>query len=327
VTGADGTVPTDAEEAYDALRAGVGLHVLRRDVVRATGADAASYLQGQCSQDVEALGRGRSADALLLSPQGKVEVYLRVTRMDEDEFVLDTDRGFGPAVVERLERFRLRVAVEFEMLDWECMALRGPGAAAAVVGSAPLVVPVEWPGLSGVDLLGPRTGAGVGEWVADRVTRCPDEVWEAARIEAGVPVNGRELVAGTIAAEVGLVDRAVSFTKGCFTGQELVARLDARGSNVARRLCGVVIGGEAGRDGRDGSVEPLVGAAVWTQDGEHEVGRLSSVAWSPGLRAVVALATLHRRVTPPAAVGVALPGADGPRVPAEAVELPMVAPR
>ncbi len=322
-----GTDPTDAEAAYDALRTGVGLHVLRRDVVQATGADAASYLQGQCSQDVEALGRGQSADALLLSPQGKVEVYLRVTRMDEDEFVLDTDRGFGAAMVERLGRFRLRVAVQFEPLDWESVALRGPGAASAVVGTPPLVVPVDWPGLGGVDLLGPRTGVGMGTWVSDQVTRCPDEAWEAARIEAGVPVNGREVVAGTIAAEVGLVDRAVSFTKGCFTGQELVARLDARGSNVARRLCGVVVGGQAGRAARDGSVDPLVGAPVWTQDGEHEVGRLSSVAWSPGHQAVVALATLHRRVTPPAAVGVAVHGADGPRTRADAVVLPMVPPR
>jgi folate-binding protein YgfZ len=299
-------------------------------VVRATGADATSYLQGQCSQDVEALGRGQSADALLLSPQGKVDVYLRVTRTGDDEFVLDTDPGFRGAMVERLERFRLRMAVEFEPLDWECVALRGPDAASAVVGAPPLVIPVEWPGLSGVDLLGPRPKGGIGAWVTDRVTRCPDEAWEAARIEAGVPVNGRELVAGTIAAEVGLVDRAVSFTKGCFTGQELVARLDARGSNVARRLCGVVIGGRAGSDvraTRDGSLEPLVGAPVWTEDGGHEVGRLSSVAWSPGLQAVVALATLHRRVTLPATVGVGLSGVDGgPRTAAQAVELPLVPP-
>ncbi len=91
----------------------------------------------------------------------------------------------------------------------------------------------------------------------------------------------------TIAAEVGLVDRTVSFTKGCFTGQELVARLDARGSNVARRLRGLVVAGSA---------RPPVGAAVWTLDGEHEVGSLTSVAWSGHLGATVALATLHRRV-------------------------------
>ena len=75
--------------------------------------------------------------------------------------------------------------------------------------------------------------------------------WEAARIEAGVPVGGREVTESTIAAEVGLVDRTVSFTKGCFTGQELVARLDARGSKVARRLWGLVVAavGPADRSG------------------------------------------------------------------------------
>jgi folate-binding protein YgfZ len=326
VTGTDGSgTPDPVASAYDALRTGVGVHPLRRDVVRMTGADATSYLQGQCSQDVEALGPGRSADALLLSPQGKVEVYLRVTRVDDNEFVLDTDEGFGSVMVDRLERFRLRVAVAVEPLSWACVAVRGPGATEAVTGSPALVVPAAWPGLTGVDLLGPWPGAGVGAWVAEGAVPCPDEAWEPARIEAGLPVNGRELVVGTIAAEVGLVDRAVSFTKGCFTGQELVARLDARGSNVARRLCGVVIEGPIGRNAPDAPSAALVGAPVWTVDGEHEVGRLSSVAWSPGRRAVVALATLHRRVTPPEAVDVELPAVQGgSRVRAEAVELPFV---
>ena len=326
MTGTDWSgTPDPVAAAYDALRTGVGLHQLRRDVVRMTGADAASFLQGQCSQDVEALGPAGAADALLLSPQGKVEVYLRVTRVDDNEFVLDTDEGFGAAMVDRLERFRLRVAVAFEPLSWACVAVRGPGAAEAVTGSPALVVPVAWPGLNGVDLLGPRPEGGVGAWVAEGAVPCPDEAWEPARIEAGVPVNGRELVVGTIAAEVGLVDRAVSLTKGCFTGQELVARLDARGSNVARRLCGVVIGGPGDRTAPDGRLATLVGAPVWTVDGEHEVGRLSSVAWSPGRRAVVALATLHRRIAPPAAVDVELPAVDGgSRARAEAVELPLV---
>ena len=102
-------------------------------------------------------------------------------------------------------------------------------------------------------------------------------------------MGGREVLASTIAAEVGLVERTVSFTKGCFTGQELVARLDARGSNVARHLRGLVVPG-GGR--------PPVGATVWTSDGNHEVGTLSSVAYSGRLGATVALATLHRRVGP-----------------------------
>ena len=143
--------------------------------------------------------------------------------------------------------------------------------------------------------------------------RCDPDTWESARIAAGVPLGGREVTGSTIAAEAGLVDRTVSFTKGCFTGQELVARLDARGSNVARHLRGVVV---------SGATRPPVGAAVWTADGAHEVGALSSVAWSASLGATVALATLQRRVVPPAPVVLRW---DGHEAAAEARPLPLTA--
>jgi tRNA-modifying protein YgfZ len=287
-------------QEYQALHSSAAVHLLPRDVLRVDGVDAESYLQGQCSQDVGDLEEGRSVDALLLSPQGKIDALVRITGAGDDGFVIDTDAGFGSVVATRLERFKLRVKVRIDPLDWTCVAVRGPdsAAAAAAVGRPDRVIPVEWPGLSGIDLLGPSPSGGLSAWVGDEVVRCGDEAWEAARIHAGVPVNGREVVAGAIAAEVGLVDRTVSFTKGCFTGQELVARLDARGSNVARRLCGVVI---------EEVSPPLsvpVGASVLTADGEHEVGTLSSVAYSPSLKGPIALARLHRRVTPPEAVTV-----------------------
>ncbi len=316
-------VEADADAAYDALHTSAAVILLPRDVIRVSGLDAASYLQGQCSQDVAALTDGSSMESLLLSPQGKVEVYLRMTRESDNQFLLDTDGGSGPAMVARLERFRLRTKVEFESLDWVCAAVRGPQAATAVRGHPDRVLPVSWADLDGVDLLGPRPVGGLEEWVEDSVIHCPEGVWEAARIEAGIPRNGRELIEGTIAAEAGLVERTVSFTKGCFTGQELVARLDARGSNVARRLRAVVIPDD------DRSAEPavaaLVGAAVLTADGEHEVGYLSSVARSPGLGTMVALATLHRRVEPPAPVVVASTHADGTtsQLGAEAMALPL----
>ena len=295
---------------YDALRSSVGVHRLDRDVVRVWGPDATTYLQGQCSQDVASLGIGATADALLLTPQGKVEVFMRVTRLGDDEFVIDTDRGFGAVLTARLLRFRLRVKVEIEDLPWTCLALRGPGAADSIAHPPELVLPVEWPGFTGFDLLGPDGSDVDGTWVDATVVRCRDEAWGAARIESGVPVNGRELVEGTIAAEAGLVDRTVSFTKGCFTGQELVARLDARGSKVARRLCGVVV--DVGDP--PGSLPPPVGATVSTVEGHEESGRLSSVAWSPRLGATVALATVHRRIVPPETVEVAWEAEGSTRV-------------
>jgi folate-binding protein YgfZ len=222
--------------------------------------------------------------------------------------------------------------------------VRGPESAERVVGRPALTLPVAWPGLAGVDLLGPPPPEGALSWISEQTIHCDAGAWEAARIEAGIPVNGREILDGTIAAEVGLVDRTVSFTKGCFTGQELVARLDSRGSNVARRLCSVVFASGAGvgagvgggvsvgaderdeRDERAGSAGAgLVGASVFTADGHHEVGHLTSAAWSPRSEGIVALSTLHRRVTPPEPVSVHWSDGGGEhQAVAEARPLPMI---
>jgi folate-binding protein YgfZ len=320
VTGVGPSSPV--ADQYAAVRSGAAVHVLQRDVLSVTGADAEPYLQGQCSQDVAGLRPGATTDALLLSPQGKIDAFIRVTRSGDGGFVIDADRGSGAVVVARLERFRLRMKVEIAPLDgWLCVAVRGPGASDAVVGSPPFVLPVEWPGLTGVDLLGPVPPDSSG-WVDHQAVPCGDEAWEAVRIEAGLPVGGRDGLEGSIPAEVGLVQRTVSFTKGCFTGQELVARLDARGSKVARRLCGVIADPVSG-EGREDDL-PAVGSVVLTADGAHDVGRLTSVAWSPGLRTSVALAILHRRVEPPEPVLLRPgPGTGDDTRPAEARPLPL----
>ena len=249
--------------------------------MRAAGPDVTTFLQGQLSQDVTGLAVGASTWALLLQPQGKVVALLRVLRVGEEEVVLETDAGFGAAVIERLNRFRLRVKCDLDPLAWTCLAVRGPKAHDLVEGG----VVADWPGLPGADLVGESPIA------PDGVLRCSLEAYEAVRIEAGIPVMGRELDEGTIPAEAGVVDRSVSFTKGCYTGQELVARIDSRGGNVPRRLRGVILG--------DGA-SPPVGAAV-TADGK-EVGRLTSVAFSPRLGGSVALAYVRRAVEPPAEV-------------------------
>ncbi|HLH29278.1 MAG TPA: hypothetical protein VKW77_10195 [Acidimicrobiales bacterium] len=352
----DPSAPAALEAAYRALRTSAAGRALARDVVRVAGPDAEPYLQGQLSQDVAGLDEGATAESLLLSPQGRIDAYLRVGRLGAEEFVLETEAGFGQAVIDRLERFRLRTKVGFEALDWPVTGVRGPSSEAAVAtgpSEGPLLrVVADWPGLLGLDLLGPsrpsgRSGGsggagehgeppgdveGVPPFLVPGSSVCPEEAWEAARIESGRPVQGREIDERTIAAEVGLVERAVSFTKGCYTGQELVARLDARGSKVARRLGGVVV------DAPLEAVAGLVGAAVLAtaggggdagQEGARELGRLTSVAWSPGLRAAVALSLLHRSVSPPAPVAVRTTGGEagggpGTSFEAEARPLPLV---
>ena len=207
----------------------------RRDFVRVSGADAASFLQGQISQDIEAVRTRGSAWSFLLQPQGKVDAWLRVSSPGNDEFVLDVDGGFGEAVIARLNRFKLRVKVDID-------AARAGGAWRFGATALPHVagLAAEWPGIEGVDVRRPRSQTvHAGPSWHPRGLR-------AARIEAGVPAMGREITTATIPAETRCVTgRSVSFTKGCYTGQELVARIDSRGGNVPRHLRLLRVDGEA----------------------------------------------------------------------------------
>ena len=264
---------------YDHLVADVAAVELPRDVLRVSGPDAISYLQGQLSQDVAALAEGTSAWSLVLQPQGKVDAWLRVTRVSADEVILDLDAGYGEALVARLTRFKLRVKADIASLDWRCVALRGP--AAATHGSGALEAAAVWPLIGGLDLLGPAVVAPADVAVADL------EAYEVRRIEAGLPRMGAELTERTIPAEAGVVEASVSFTKGCYTGQELVARIDSRGGHVPRLVRGVTLDGPL----------PGVGAAIVVEG--REVGTLTSVAAHPHGGAV-ALASVRRDVDPPA---------------------------
>lgn len=243
-----------------------------RDVLRVTGSDAESFLQGQLSQDVVGLSAGESAFSLLLQPQGKVDAWLRVTRTD-DGFLLDVDAGWGEAVAGRLKRFLLRVDVAVEAVDgWGVAAARAP-----VEGVLAVVPEVD----GYVDLLGP----------VELLPPDP-EGYEAERIRAGVPRMGAELDESTIPAAAGVVERSVSFTKGCYTGQELVARIDSRAAGTPTRLRMLSVAGAP------------VGAAVVV--GDVEVGRVTSAADE------VALAYVKRSVEPPADAVVRWEGGEAP---------------
>jgi tRNA-modifying protein YgfZ len=168
-----------------------------RDVVTVTGADARRYLQSQLAQDVDALAVGESRWTLVLAPAGRVEALARIHRTGENTYELDTDPGFGEALAARLTRFKIRVDAD-------------------IVSSARDIDP---------------TGL-VGWW--DRPTT---DDGEPARVAAGWPAMGTEIVPGeTIPAETGLAAVAVSFTKGCYPGQELVERMDSRGAKPPRLL-------------------------------------------------------------------------------------------
>jgi folate-binding protein YgfZ len=327
----------------EALRRGAGAFRAGRDVLAVRGPDAEVYLQGQLSQDVAALAVGASADSLLLEPDGKLSALLRVTRTDGQGFVLDADRGYGDAVLARLRRFLLRSKVELETLAWRDLSLRGEGVADAAAGlltvlaeRGVLALPFEWNGWTGVDLLGPEDVVlGPGDAaLPDGVTACGADAVEACRIVSGVPVMGTELTNKTIAAEAGLVERTVSFTKGCYTGQELVARLDSRGSNVARRLVGVVAAPPAPAPAPTATGAPLLarGMTLHAGDtpagdaaaGDKVVGSITSAAWSAEFGSWVALGYLHRSVEAPGPVRVRSGDGTGGSRPARVALLPLI---
>jgi folate-binding protein YgfZ len=286
------------------LRARLGAVAVPRDAVRVAGPDAVAYLQGQLSQDVAGLAVGATAPSFVLAPTGKVDAWVRVTRTAGDTLILDLDAGHGEALVGRLRRFLLRTKAEIEPLAWRMVALRGPGAEAAAAGApATLRVPAGWAGVEGVDLLGPDVVP------PDGVPAATPAAYESLRIRAGVPALGAELTEATIPAEAGpgVIAASVSFTKGCFTGQELVARIDSRGGHVPRRVRGLVV------PGRD---LPDVGGRVFV--GGDDVGRITSLAPAPDGGAV-ALAIVTRAVDPPADATVR---SAGRAVPATVVDLP-----
>jgi folate-binding protein YgfZ len=257
-----------------------------RDVVRVTGDDAATYLQGQCSQDIDALAVGASAWTFVLQPSGKVDVFGRVTRM-ADGFVLDTDAGYGDALVNRLRRFLLRTKATVEPLAWRCIAVRNPGPR-LVTTMAATIARADWHQQPGFDLLGEALEAPLGARQIDIAT------YERLRVEAGWPKMGAELTEETIPAEAGVIGEAVSFTKGCYAGQELVARIDSRGGHVPRLLRHVHVGRRA-----------VAGARLEVDS--KDVGWLTTVAGD------LALAYVSRAVEPPTDTNLgpvaAIPGA------------------
>lgn len=290
------------------LRAG-GAALLSRDVVKVVGPDAESFLQGQLSADVTALANEEAAWSLLLGPNGKMGFWLRVSRLEGETFLLDVDSGFGNAVVARLERFKLRTKAEISVEDpdaWVAMAVRGPVQVELdhSAGATVLTLPAPWPGLIGWDVLAPASAH-----VRIDTPLVGPEALEAVRVECGAAAMGVEISDDVIPGEIGqwLIDASVSFTKGCYTGQELVARIDSRGGNVPRRLRAVV-------------TDSLCAVGDEVVVGDKVVGVLASVADSAHV-GPMGLALVGRSVEPPAKVEVR--GAGG-TVSAEVRQLPVV---
>jgi tRNA-modifying protein YgfZ len=304
-----------ADTGYRALTEACGVvDRSERGKLALTGSEAKSFLQGQVTNDVEGLEPGHGCYAAFLTHKGKMLGDLRVLDLG-DELLLDTERVSLQELFNMIRRYKLGRDVELHKrtLELGLLSLVGPEArrvvdaedlveehanrGASIAGVAIVLVATD----VGVDLFVPADAV---EAVRDAfdVPVVADEVAEIVRVERGRPRFGIDLDDGVIPQEAGLNERAVSFTKGCYVGQETVARLHYRGK-PNRHLRGLRLSAPA----VTGDVLRL---------GEKEVGRLGSVAVSPA-HGPIALALVRRE----AAVGDTLAVGEG-GVTAEVVEVP-----
>lgn len=272
----------EAVAGYGRLRDGAPVAVRREAaVVWVEGPDAEGFLQGLLSNDVAALAPGGACAALVLDAKGHVVVELRAHRDAPDAFTLLAEPAAAATLVGLLERYHFSEDLEIlgpEPVGVVTLAGVAPPAGAVVV---PGPLPATW------DLV---TDDPEGSITAAGATEAPPEALEMARVAAGVPRVGVDTGPATLVQEVGLEESAVSFSKGCYLGQETVARLQFRG-HANRRLRGLSLEEPA----------PAPGTPV-RLDG-REVGLLSSVAATPDLGAI-GLAVVRREVEDGAVVDV-----------------------
>ena len=198
---------------------------LDRDVVIVQGDDAAQFLHSQLAQDIASVPVGGSVHSLLLAPTGHVVALVRVVRHVDTVFTLDVEQGFGEKVIARLQRFVLRAKVTMRPSDWTVRAFRGEGAADAAGRGAGSAV-AWWGGSECVDVVARAEDLPVaGERVSVAVI-------DAMRADAHWPAMGSDIEEGDVPATTGVLRAAVSFTKGCYPGQELVERMDSRNSSA-----------------------------------------------------------------------------------------------
>ncbi len=273
-----------------------------RAVVEVCGGDRVRFLQGQLTNEIAGLdpdGTRSGCHALVLTAQGRIVAELHVLAR-QDAFWLETDRAAVPTLIARLEKYV--IADDVQIADrteaWARFGIEGPRAAdllaaaagepvariapdawtaTSVAGADTIVAAFGWSGETAFQLFVPAasrdavagalaaSAESLGAVVAD------GEALEILRVEAGVPRFGAELGEQTLPAEARLVASAVSFSKGCYTGQEIVARMQSRG-RVGHLLVGLSLA-------RDGDGLPETGTALLRESGK--AGEITSVALSP----------------------------------------------
>ncbi len=306
-------IPEVSADAYDAARhrsAFVDRSDRGRIVV--SGSDRASYLQGLLTNDIVAVKAGQGCYAAYLTAQGRMIADLHVYELG-DVLLLTMAGDVKDGVLAKLDQFIFAEDVQLGDVTgtFAQMAVIGPDAAhvvAAVVtdvsanrlselpehgnmrvswgGSPAIVARVTDTGEPGYDVIVERARAEALKTAlaAAGAVEAGLATAEALRIESGVPLFHRDMDEETIPLEAGIESRAISFTKGCYVGQEVVIRVLHRGhGRVAKKLVGLTC---------DGEQAPTPGAVV--RSGEREVGHVTSSTISPAVKGPIALAYVHR---------------------------------
>jgi tRNA-modifying protein YgfZ len=255
--------------------------------VTLSGGDVLPYLHAVCTQHTLDLVPGDATQALLLSPKGKIEFAFRLAVLDGG-ILLDAEAATAPALAERLARFVFRYDVTVGQPVEGAASLLGPGAEAALAAAG---LPVPAAGHAGVaepdlvvhrtpvgfDLVGPGALVVIARLEGAGAERAPAGRWELARVAGGLPRAGHELTDDVLAEEAGLLGSHVHLDKGCYPGQETVARVHNLGQ-VQRRLAGLRF--EPSSNGHDGLPAPRTDLV--TDDGRR-AGQLRSVVDHPDL--------------------------------------------
>lgn len=312
---------------YRVLREAAGVvHRSTRGLLTVTGGDRASYLQGLLTNDIAALSVGRGCYAAYLTPQGRMIADMRVLEIG-DALLLDVHASVAEALAGRLEG--LVFSEDVQIVDWSRTwiqyGVRGPESAAVVattltsvaegprehrldaaalaayaehqnsrwmLDNRPLVVARnDEASVLGFDVY---TACDASPQLHDRLLAAGAQDVDASavdvlRVEAGRPLFPADMDEDTIPLEAGIEDRAISLTKGCYVGQEVIIRVLHRGhGRVARKLVGLTF---------DDVAATMPAAGDTLHDGDREIGRITSAVWSPTLGRRIALGYVQRDFT------------------------------
>lgn len=274
---------------YEALTGGAGLVDLGpRTLIELSGADRASFLHNFCTNDIRKLAPGESCEAFITSVQGKVLAHVQVFAGAES-LLVETVGGWNEKLMAHLDRYLIREQVQLvdRSQEWGELLLAGANAKAALDS-----VRAQSFDVRRVEIVQPQCHAlilpreqlaGVATSLAAAgVVPCGEAALEMARLEAGFPWYGRDITDENLAPEVGRDKQAISYVKGCYLGQETIARIDALG-HVNRLLVGVAF-----------DAAEIPPAATELLAGDKVVGQVTSAAYSPRLGKPLALAYVRR---------------------------------